>query len=119
MKRKLLLIPLILLLFSCEKSTEKQVTYYITGSISGFDVNYRADDGSIRKESVVTNSAEDEWRYSFPGEEGDIVFVSAIYYDISSAITVQVLIDGKLFKQGSSSQDTVKYVTVSGTVPFD
>ena len=105
MKRILLVIPLVFLLFSCEKTSEKQVTYYITGSISGFDVNYRAAEGTLLSERIETSSAEDEWKYSFSAEEGDIVFVSAIYADISSAITVQVLINGKLFKQGSSSQD--------------
>ncbi len=119
MKKILYILPLILVLFSCQKTQEKQVSYIITKSVSGFDVNYRVADGSLIKESIETASAQDRWQYSFTAEEGDIVFVSAIYKDISSAITVQVLVDGKIYKQGSSSQDTVKYVTVSGTVPFE
>ena len=108
-----------LIMFSCQKAKEKQVSYIITNSISGFDVNYRVADGSLVKQRVEASSAQDRWQYSYTAEEGDIVFVSAIYKDISSAITVQVLIDGKVYKQGSSSQDTVRYVTVSGTVPFE
>jgi hypothetical protein len=119
MKKILYIIPLLFILFSCEKSQEKKVSYIITKSISGFDVNYKNVDGSLQSESVVTASAQDRWKYDFIAEEGDIVFVSAIYKDISSAITVQILIDGKVYKQGSSSQDTVRYVTVSGTVPFE
>lgn len=119
MKKILYILPLILFLFSCQKTKEKQVSYIITKSVSGFDVNYRVADGSLIKESIEAASAQDRWQYSFNAEEGDIVFVSAIYKDISSAITVQILVDGKVYKQGSSSQDTVKYVTVSGTIPFE
>lgn len=119
MKRIIYLLPLLLLLFSCEKSQEKQISYIISKSISGFDVNFRVADGTLVKEHIETASAQDKWQYSFTAEQGDIVFVSAIYKDITSAINVQILIDGKVYKQGSSSQDTIKYVTVSGTVPYE
>ncbi len=119
MKRLIYVLPLLMVLFSCEKSSEKQVSYIITKSVSGFDVNYRIADGTLVSDNIVTESAQERWQYSYTAEQGDIVFVSAIYKDISSAITVQILIDGKVYKQGSSSQDTVKYVTVSGTIPFE
>ncbi len=119
MRKIIFVIPLILILFSCEKTREKKVSYVITKSISGFDVNYATADGTLRSESIVTISADDRWEYDYIAEEGDIVFVSAIYKDISSAITVQILVDGKVYKQGSSSQDTVSYVTVSGTVAYE
>ncbi len=119
MKKILYIIPLVIILFSCEKTKEKQVSYIITKSISGFDVNYRIADGTLISEKIEAASAEDRWSYSYTAEEGDIVFVSAIYKDIASAIDVQVLIDGKVYKQGSSKQDTVWFVTVSGTVPFE
>jgi len=119
MKRIILILPLIFILFSCQKEKEKKVSYLITKSVSGFDVNYRTVNGEFQKENVVTASAQDRWEYDFIAEEGDIVFVSAIYKDITSAITVQIIIDGKVYKQGSSSQDTVRYVTVSGTVPYE
>lgn len=119
MKRILYIIPILLFLFSCQKDREKQVSYLVTRAISGFDVNYRAADGALISEHIVTSSAQDEWKYHFTAEEGDIVFVSASYDDIASAIAVQILIDGKVYKQGSSAQDTIKFVTVSGTVPFE
>jgi len=119
MKRTLYIITILLLFVSCQKDREKQVSYLITKSISGFEVNYRTQDGSLLSEQIETSSAQDVWKYDFTAEQGDIVFVSAIYNDIASAITVQILIDGKVYKQGSSVQDTVKYVTVSGTVPFE
>lgn len=119
MRRVVYIIPLLFLMLACNKAEEKKVTYLISRSVSGFDVNYRNADGLVVKEKVISESAEDQWSYNFIAEEGDIVFVSAIYKDISSAINVQVIIDGKVYKQGSSKQDTVNYVTVSGTVPFD
>jgi hypothetical protein len=105
-------------LASCEKETTYPVTYRITNSDSGFNVNYRDADGALQSEKVTTQSAEDVWSYSFNALEGDIVFVSAIYKDINSAIRIQVYIDGKVYKEGSSTGDTTKYLTVSGTVPY-
>lgn len=119
MKNFILIIFLFLVLASCEKVRESKVSYLITRSASGFKVNYRLPDGTLNKESVVTASAEEKWVYDFVAEEGDIVFVAATYEDISSSILVQIIIDGKVYKQGSSNQDTVNYVTVSGTVPFE
>lgn len=119
MKKLLYILPVLLLLVSCQKTNEKKVSYLITKSISGFDVNYRNADGTLIKEHIETASAEDRWQYDFMAEEGDIVFVSAIYKDVYSAIEVQLKVDGKIYKQGSSKQDTVKYVTVSGTIPYE
>lgn len=119
MKRIIYILPLIFLLLSCEDAKEHKVSYLVTKSVSGFDVNYRNEAGNLVMTSVVTESAQDKWKYEFIAEEGDIVFVSAIYKDVTSAISIQVLIDGKVYKQGSSTQDTIKYVTVSGTVPFE
>ena len=119
MKKIFYILPFVLLLVSCQKPKEKQISYFITKSVSGFEVNYRNAEGSLVTDHVETASAQDKWQYSFDAEEGDIVFVSAIYKDISSSIVVQILIDGKVYKQGSSTHDTIKYVTVSGTVPFE
>jgi hypothetical protein len=119
MKKLIYILPLLLLFTACDKIQEKKVSYVITRSVSGFDVKYRNADGTLIGEKIITESAEDRWTYDFMADEGDIVFVSAIYKDLSSSILVQILIDGKVYKQGSSKQDTVSYVTVSGTVPFE
>ena len=118
MKKILVTVLAIFFLASCEKESRHPVTYIITDSDSGFDVNYRDGDGNLHNEKVATQSAEDVWTYSFDALEGEIVFVSAIYKDINSAIRIQVLIDGKVYKEGGSTGDTTKYVTVSGTVPY-
>lgn len=111
-------ILLTALLTACEKESNYGVAYRITNSSSGFEVNYRDGAGILRSESVSTQSAQDVWTHSFEAGEGDILFVSAIYKDIHSAIRVQITLDGKVFKEGSSAGDTVRYVTVSGTVPY-
>jgi len=116
-KHSLLLILIMMLAVSCRKE-EHSVLYRVTEADSGFDLNYRDASGKLVKTNIETQSSEDEWTYGFMAEEGDIVFVSARYKDPESAIKVQVLIDQKIYKEGSSNGDTVKYVTVSGTVPY-
>ena len=112
-------LAVILIMISCERDNDKTVKYLVTNSVSGFDLNYVNEQGTLVSVQVPASSAGDKWAYSFIGEEGDIVFASGIYKDINSAIKIQVLIDGKVFKEGSSSHDTTRYVTVSGTIPYD
>ena len=113
-----LLSILLMLTIGCEKESKQKVTYRITNSVSGFEVNFLDDENVLRNEKIFTQSEEDIWLYSFYALKGDIVFVSAIYKDINSALKVQVLLNGKVFKEGSSISDTTNYVTVSGTIPF-
>jgi len=104
---------------ACEKfDEEKQVSYLISNCESGFNVTYRDKNRTLIKKDISTSSAEDNWSYSFTCKQGDIVYVSAIYNDISSEINVQILVDKKLFKQASSKYDTLNFVTVSGTIPY-
>jgi hypothetical protein len=112
------LIFLVLLAVSCEKDTERQVVYRITDSVSGFDVRYFDESGQMVSEKVTVQSAQDTWNYSFTAEDGGIVFVSANYKDAESAIKVQVLVDGKVYKQAASKNDTVSFITVSGVIPI-
>jgi len=118
--KKLILFVLVITAFlvSCQKEELKQVVYRITNSASGFSVSYLASDGSLQTENITTGSAADTWTYSYEAEKGAIVFVSASYKDINSAVKVQVLIEGKIYKEGSSIADTTNFVTVSGTIPY-
>ena len=109
---------IVLFTLGCEKEQRQKVSYRITNSVSGFDVNYLDVNRSLQTEKVVTQSAQDVWTYLFDAEKGDIVFVSAIYKDINSGIRIQILVNGKVFKEGSSTADTTKYLTVSGTIPY-
>lgn len=104
---------------SCDiNEEERSVTYRISNNHSGFDVTYRIADGSLNKATIDISSKEDIWTYNFTGTEGDIVYVSANYKDINTGIRIQILLDGKTFKQGSSLYDTLNFVTVSGTIPY-
>lgn len=104
---------------ACEKfDKEKQVSYSISNCESGFNVTFRDENGTLIKKYIITASAEDKWTYSFMSKQGEIIYVSAIYKDISSEINVRILVDDKLFKQASSKYDTLNFVTVSGTIPY-
>ena len=109
---------LTLLCYSCEKEGGQKVRYQVSRSVSGFEANYMNGEGTLTWDMVTTQSAQDIWTYDFEALPGDVVFISTRYRDITSAIKVQILIDGKVYKEGSSSNDTVSFVTVSGTVPY-
>ena len=113
----IIIVPLVIL-FGCAKDKERQVKYVITDSVSGFTVRYLNDAGQIITDQVITQSAEDIWQHEFTANDGDIVFVSANYKDPLSAIKVQIYIDGKVYKQAVSKQDTISFITVSGIVPL-
>ena len=113
----IIIVPLVIL-FGCAKDNERQVKYLITDSVSGFTVRYLNDAGQIIADQVITQSAEDIWQYTFTSNDGDIVFVSANYKDPLSAIKAQIYIDGKVYKQAVSKQDTISFITVSGIVPL-
>ncbi len=116
MKRYIWLILIVLL--GCDKDSDRLVNYKITDSDSGFSVRYLDASGELVSGNVITQSAQDVWNYSFISKDGGIVFVSANYDDPASAIRVQIYIDGKIYKQGSSRNDTASFVTVSGVIPI-
>lgn len=118
MKRFLVVLTLLMALISCEKNTDIPVRYHATGAISPFTVTYLDETGSLVTLQVPVASAEDEWNYSFTSKQGEIVYLSAIYKDITSGINLSILIDGKIYKQASSNYDTIHYVIVSGTIPY-
>jgi hypothetical protein len=72
----------------------------------------------MNTDTVNFDSGEDIRSYSFSGEKGDIVYVSAIYTDSASSVKVEILLDGKIYKSGSSNNEPGKYVIVSGTIPY-
>jgi hypothetical protein len=61
---------------------------------------------------------EDIWDFNYTDKRGEIVYISARYTDSTSSVNVKILIDGKVYKQGSSNNEPNKYVTVSGTIPY-
>ena len=119
MKRIFILTALIAIAFSsCEKRQDKMIRYTATDATSEFSLQYRDESGLLMNEQVQAESALDKWEYSFVCEQGEIVYLSGKYEDPESALKLIIYIDGKVYKQGSSVGDTVKYLTVSGTVPY-
>lgn len=117
---KLIYVLLFISLLACETNNEeKNITYRISDNESGFSVTYKNEAGELVSENVITNSMEDIWQYNFDTKEGEIIYVSANYKDINTGIIVEILIDGKVFKQSESLYDTLNFVTVSGTVPYE
>jgi hypothetical protein len=106
------------LLASCEKREIKRVKYIATEAVSPYTLTYKNADGVMTTETVTTFSAQDQWKYTFMAEQGDILYVSGRYFDAGSALKVMILIDGKVYKQASSRGDTVRFVTVSGVLPY-
>jgi len=109
----------VIIFSSCEKREEKSVKYITTNAISDYDLSYRLPSGELKTETIAATSMQDQWSFSFLAEQGDIVYVSGNYKDINSALNIRILVDGKVYKQGSSIGDTVRFVTVSGVVPYD
>ena len=117
---KLLMLAIFLIITAaCEKdSKEVKVTYIATDSDSDFEIVYRNENNKTVSKTVDITSAEDEWIYTFKGEEGDIVYVSAYYADPASSISLKIMLDEKVYRQGYSVNDTTRWVTVSGTIPY-
>lgn len=114
----IILVVAAILQISCEVREDKNVKYIATEATSEFSLAYRNEAGELITVNVEANSATDRWEYSFIAEQGEIVYASGNYKDISSALKIMILIDGKVFKQASSRSDTVRYVTVSGVIPY-
>lgn len=119
MKKLIYIIVLGFLLIACEKDEQQvNVTYRLSNAIADTDLSYRNIDGQIINETVQFESLADIWSKPLEMKKGDIVYLSAIYYDSTSSVKVEILVDGKVYKEGSSSQKPETYVTVSGTIPY-
>ncbi len=119
MKKLLYLFAFILILLACEKENSNvKVTYKVSNAVAETEIVFRNSDQNIQTINVNFQSATDVWSYSFETKKGEILYVSAIYQDSTSGVNVQILTDGKVYKQGSSKNEPGRYVTVSGTVPY-
>lgn len=118
--KKLIYISLIfIILTACDKEREEvKVKYEISNAYSPIEVNYRNSDGNIIAETIDLDSVEDVWSYNYTDNRGEIVYISSRYTDSTSSVNVQILVDGKVYKQGSSNNEPNKYITVSGTIPY-
>ena len=117
--KKIIIIFLSIILFAaCEKRSDKMVKYIATDATADYSITYRNATGELISENIPAQSKEDQWNHSFAAEEGQIVYLSGIYQDITSSLKLMITIDGKIYKQTASTGDTVSYLVVSGTVPY-
>jgi hypothetical protein len=112
------LLAIGLILSSCSKNDQVTVTYETTGAISAYSLQY-LEQGEMSQQEVIPQSAQDKWKTQFTAEMGDIVYISGKYNDPESALKVLIKVDGKIYKQASNQGDTLRYLVVSGTIPFD
>ena len=110
---------LVAVLTACHKPFQKKVAYTATGAISAYNLQYLDDHNELVNLEITPQSAQDIWKYEFMSDQGEIVYVNGNYKDINSALKIQLLIDGKVYKQGETQGDTLKHLVVSGVVPYD
>jgi len=118
--KKLIYISLIfIVLIACEKERQEvKVKYEISNAYSPVGVTYKNSDGQIVTETINFESVEDKWTYNYQDNRGEIVYLGASYSDSTSSVNVQITVDGKIYKQGSSNNEPYKYLIVSGTIPY-
>ena len=96
-------------LLSCEMfDSSIEVKYEVTGTASSVDVTYENSDGGTSQSSNVSVP----WEYSFTGNPGDFVYISAQNQGSSGTVTTKILTDGDKFK---SSTSTGAYVIASAS----
>ena len=119
MKKILILLTGLVFFISCEKdSVTVNVQYRALNGYAETEITWRNANGNMNTETVKFESAADEWVRSFGLAKGEIVYLNGIYHDSLSSVKLQILIDGKVYKEKSSSNDPDKYIIVSGTVPY-
>jgi len=118
--KKILIIGLFpFLLIACEQERESvTVKYFVTNSNSGFKVKYQSQDGEIVIKDIITQSKQDKWVVSFKAQEGDIVYLSVHDTEAASFPKAMIIVNNKIFKQASRTNDTIMPVVVSGTIPY-
>ena len=112
------LFIIMFLTLSCQQENQVKAKYIVTDAVSAYNLQYLDSSGELINETVYPESAQDQWSFNYMANEGDIVYVSGNYKDINSALKIMILLDGKVYKQASNEGDTLKYLTVSGTVPY-
>lgn len=112
-------ILLSLFFVSCEHERESvKVTYLVTNSNNGFAVSYQGENGEVIKKNITTQSKDEEWKVNFSFKQGDIVYLSVLDTEANSFVKAMVIVDGKVFKQSSRTNDTTMPIVVSGAIPF-
>ncbi len=119
MKKLVLFFTVVLLLMpGCAKYTRKRITYRASQALFPVALTYRDNNGILVADTFQPVGEQDIWSKNVMMNEGDIVYLAGKYNNIENSVLLEVLIDGKIYKQNSSKGDTVNYVIVSGTIPY-
>lgn len=103
------LSAIILVLFASCKKDLPEVGYVVT--CSNCDITYENKGGNTEQRTVTGS-----WDYDFEAESGQFVYISAQNNNDNGTVSVRINVDGKSFKDGSSSGAYV-IATASGSVP--
>lgn len=118
MRKSILFFILFAIAFmSCSKEEEVSVEYRISNGYGNTYIWYQLED-NVRAAELDFESAEDVTIFNLTALAGEIVYLSASYPDSASSITLEILLDGKVFKEATSQNKPNEYLTISGTIPF-
>lgn len=117
----LFIILLTILFVACEKQSDKvKITYRILNFENGFTVYYKFDSDTLYKEVVDGSyTLATPWKKEFYAEPGEIVYVSMSDTTLDSYSRVQILVNGKIYKEKARTSDRFMPVVTSGIIPFD
>ena len=120
MKKFIYISVVFLILVACENENDAaNVSYKVSNAYADTEVSYRDCNGITVSNLIEFESGEDVWNYSMKLNRGEIIYLSAVYQDSSSSVNLQIIVDGKVYKQGSSNNQPQKYITISGTIPYN
>ena len=120
MKRIVYSAILLLFFTACDIEKDKlNVTYKVSNASAITEVSYRNSDAQIITELIDFQSAQDVWTYDMELRRGEIVYLAAIYEDSTSSVRLQIQMDGKIFKEGSNTNEPGKYLILSGSIPYN
>jgi len=114
----LLMLSVLFLSEACQRDNRVKIDYEATEAVSEYTLSFKDESGALKTIVVEPAGKEDKWNYSMMAEEGDIVYVSGKYNDAGSSLRLRIMLDGKTYKEGYSTGDTIKYLVVSGVVPY-
>jgi hypothetical protein len=119
MLRTIYLLLTIFVAGGCEKVPDPvQVTYRINQAFASVEVTWRDSEDALQTNTIAFESIQDSWQKRLTMQPGQIVYLSAIYADSASSATIQILLDGKVYKEAATTQEPNKYIIVSGVIPY-
>jgi hypothetical protein len=120
MTRRIVYLFLIVVLFSgCMKEPDPViVSYRVSQAYAPVDISYRDHNGDLNMRTIQFESTQDTWQETLSMQPGEIVYLSAFYSDSLTSVKIQIITDGKIYKEATSTREPDKYLIVSGVIPY-